>query len=825
MREKLNWVKTLAVHVIVLFLIFSVSVVVFSRWMNQSTPTEAEEMENSTFPLVYIQNKGVNYNCLHGYANEMNVGYIRDTLTILNENHELEIQIQPFSTKIESVSYEVLSLDGTESLENTRVVQLKEENGYVNATLQIQNNVLMNQEYILKIQVTAGGREIYFYTRLLLEDGLHLESYLDFVTGFYEKCVNGTDETTLAAAVEPDETTDQRSSMASMNIHDSVSRLMWQNLNPQIYYKPTPSLVDINGTTASFVLDYRISSIGESGVTELYNIKEFYRLRYTDSRVFLLDFTRSTEEIFDTEASAVSSKGINLGIASTDIEYALDADKKTVAFVQENELWVYKIGSGRMTRVFGFPQKENMDARDFYDKNDIKILRVDTSGNIWFCVSGYMNRGVHEGENGVALYYYEEASATVEEAVFLQSMESSDELRMDVEALSYITDNEDSFYVLLEGIIYQVNLVTKSYELVAEDIHQECFAGASSGRYFAWLKEGERYDSQTLYRMDFETGAVQEITCGAQERIRPLCFMDNDLVYGTARTTEIDLSHKGEQSFPMYQLAIVNAEGDTVKTYQNDGIYIMKAEQSENMLLLTRAVKENGTYTETTEDHIVSTDTAEDVEYGAAMQKSSRKGAETLLRVGTTLSDKNIQTVNAKILTGEKNLSLQIPTNQKLEELYYVYAEGSLESVWTSAGEAIRRADEKVGVVINNEKAFVWERGTKASTAQIRLENIPEAFQSGVMDAEILEESLGRTVLDLTGCTLEEVLYFVSNKRPVLAEAEGGCVIITGYDDYGNLILLKPGETETYFYGPEDSLALFEASGNQFVTYLEMTSE
>ena len=48
----------------------------------------------------------------------------------------------------------------------------------------------------------------------------------------------------------------------------------------------------------------------------------------------------------------------------------------------------------------------------------------------------------------------------------------------------------------------------------------------------------------------------------------------------------------------------------------------------------------------------------------------------------------------------------------------------------------------------------------------------------------------------------------------------GGCVIITGYDDYGNLILLKPGETETYFYGPEDSQALFEAAGNQFVTYL-----
>ena len=139
---------------------------------------------------------------------------------------------------------------------------------------------------------------------------------------------------------------------------------------------------------------------------------------------------------------------------------------------------------------------------------------------------------------------------------------------------------------------------------------------------------------------------------------------------------------------------------------------------------------------------------------------------------------------------------------------------------WTSAGEAIRRADEQVGVVVNDAKEFVWERGNKEDTAQIPVENIPVAFQSGSMDTAALTSALGKTAIDLTGCTLDEILYFVSNKRPVLAAADGGCVIITGYDDYGNLILLKPGETETYFYGPEDSQALFEAAGNQFVTYL-----
>ena len=820
MREKLRTVKNVVVHVIVLAVVFLAAVAVFERWVNQSMPVEAETMASSTFPLVYIRNDGTSYNCLHDYESKMDVSYIRDTVTVLNDNHQLDIQIQPFDMSVENVSYEVLTLDGSESLENTRVISLKEENNYLNATLQIQNNMLMNQEYILQLQVTAGGRDIYFYTRLLLEDGLHLDEYLDFVSGFYEKCVNGTDESTLAAVVEPDETTDQRSSMASVNIHDSVSRLMWQDLKPQIYYKPTPSLVDINGTTASFVLDYRISSINDTGVTEIYNVKEFYRLRYTDSRVFLLDFTRSTEEIFDTDADVISTKGINLGIASSDISYAMSPNKKIVAFVQENELWSYEINSGRMTRVFGFPQKENMDYRDFYDKNTIKILRVDAAGNIWFCVSGYMNRGTHEGENGIALYYYDQASTTVEEEAFLQTMENYDRLKLDVEALSYITDNEDSFYILLENIIYRVDLNTKTYEAVVDGIHNECYAGSDSNRYFAWLKEGERYGSATLYRMDLETGSLQEISCGEDERIRPVAFMGEDLVYGTAKTADLDLTHEGEQIFPMYRLVIVNTEGEEVKNYQPDGVYVLKAEKSENMLVLTRAVKQGQTYTETTADNIVSSDTQEDVEYGAATQKSARKGGETLLRVGKSLSDKKVQTVNTKMLAGESSGTISIPVNPNHEQMYSVYAEGSLESLWTSAGEAIRRADEKVGVVINDAKEFVWERGNRETTVQIPVQNIPTAFQSGSMDTAALSSALGKTVLDLTGCTLEEILYFVSNKRPVLAAADGGTVLITGYDDYGNLILLKPGETETYFYGPEDSKALFEAAGNQFVTYL-----
>ena len=808
-------------HIVVLTVVFVVAVVAFSKFINQTTPSTAEVMENSTFPLVYMQNKGVNYNCLHGYAKEMDVNYIRDTVTVLSDDHKLEIQIQPFDTNVESVSYEVLTLDGSQSLENTKVTKLEEENNYINAVLQIQNNMLLEQEYILKLQVTAGGRDIYFYTRLLLEDGLHLESYLDFVSGFYEKCVNKTDQTSLGTVVEPDETTGEAKTLATMDIHDSVSQLMWGDLNPQMYYKPTPSLVDINGTTASFVLNYRISAVNAEGAVEIYNVEEFYRLRYTDTRVFLLDFTRNTQEIFDVDSQALQTEGINLGICDPDVEFSFDSKKQVLAFVQENELWAYRINGGKMTKVFGFPQEENMDYRDFYDQNNIKVLRVDNSGDLWFAVSGYMNRGKREGENGIGIFYYEEASSTVEEILFIRTMESYDTLKLDIDDLTYITDNQEDCYILLEGVVYRVDLVTGDYERVIDGLNNGCYVSSESNRYLSWLKEGERYDSKTLYTMDFETGTVWEANAGDDQRLRPICFMGEDLVYGQAYLSDINTENEGSEVFPMHQLKIVNEEGEEVKTYQPDGLYIMEVIQENNMLKLSRASSVAGIYTEASEDQIVSTDTEEDVEYGVTTQEDKVKQTEILLRVGTQIKENNPQVVTSKLLVFENARTIEIPANQDKEQLYYVYAGGKMESRWPTPAEAIRRADEKVGVVINNAKEFVWERGNKPESSKIKVENIPEIVKSGTMDVDTLEQQLGKDAVDLTGCTLEQVLYFVGQGKPVIAATPTGVVIITGYDDYGNTILLNPGETETYFYGPNDSKEMFEQAGNRFVSYLE----
>ena len=67
---------------------------------------------------------------------------------------------------------------------------------------------------------------LYYYTRIINEDGLHTESYLDFAMGFYERCLNKNDLESISAYIEPSDEGDN-STFAFSDIHCSMDQLSW----------------------------------------------------------------------------------------------------------------------------------------------------------------------------------------------------------------------------------------------------------------------------------------------------------------------------------------------------------------------------------------------------------------------------------------------------------------------------------------------------------------------------------------------------------------------------------------------------------------------
>ncbi|MBR1901103.1 MAG: hypothetical protein IJ820_08610 [Lachnospiraceae bacterium] len=820
MSEQFRTFRNIVIRAFVFIAVYVLAVMISSRLINQYAPDTAVQMTSSTFPLVYMRQNGINFNCLHGYNHEMDVSQMRYSITPLSEKREVTICIQTFGASVDSVSYEVVTIDGTQSLENTKVVRLEEDGDYITSMLTLGDGMYMNQEYVLKLQVTTGGRNIYYYTHVLLADGLHTADYLNFAAGFWDKCINKTDLDTVGAAVEPDDTTDTEGTLAHMDIHDSVKQLTWGDLNPQIYYKPTPRLTEINENTATMTLDYRISATAENGSTEVYNVHEYYRLRFTDSRVFLLNFERTTDQIFNPESNVVTAdEGILLGVTGKSVEYMADEKARVVAFIQENVLWTYRRSSGIFTRVFGFPQQADMDERDFYKENSLRIMKVTSEGDVTFAVSGYMNRGSHEGDNGVGIYYFDAGSSLINELCFLRTTENTERVQMDTETCLYMTQDARTVYILLNGMLQRVDLTEGTVETVSSDVNNDCCRGSVSGRYFAWLKEGLMYGSGTIEFIDFETGQIREITGGENEYLRPLTFMKEDLVYGVAKGNDVAATHGGNGTFPMYRLNFMDGEGNTVKTYEPNGLYVVSVEQSDNLLNLKRVAWNGEIFADATPDQIVSTDTSDDVSLGMATKKDSRRQTVVLLRVGSSLADTTVTIGNSKMAAGRGSM-VEMPQNPEPEDLFYVYASGGLDALCTYPNDAIVKADELFGVVVDHNQDYVWVRGDKDTEHEIELSDVPAVFTSGTLDTEKLEEGLGRKVVDLTGCTLDEVLYFVAHDKPVLVNTREGIKCIVGYDEY-NTYLLNPGEEEWYYYGIQDSTDLFLASGNEFYSYTD----
>ena len=201
---------------------------------------------------------------------------------------------------------------------------------------------------------------------------------------------------------------------------------------------------------------------------------------------------------------------------------------------------------------------------------------------------------------------------------------------------------------------------------------------------------------------------------------------------------------------------------------------------------------------------------------------SDRQGTMTRLTFEDSPESDKPLILHAKMRSVKEHVvELQVETPE--EELYYVYGKGGLDSTWTNPASAVKRADALTGVVLNRAQQYVWERGNVKTQITLNTEDIPDIIKSGSWDKKVLQEGMGDqgTIIDLTGCSLENILYEISAQRAVIVKTgENSSRVIVGYDEY-NTWLLDPATGEVKPYGLNDSTALFQKAGNVFITYLE----
>ena len=86
---------------------------------------------------------------------------------------------------------------------------------------------------------------------------------------------------------------------------------------------------------------------------------------------------------------------------------------------------------------------------------------------------------------------------------------------------------------------------------------------------------------------------------------------------------------------------------------------------------------------------------------------------------------------------------------------------------------------------------------------------------------EILSKNLKNAyILDLSGCTMDMMLYYVNQDIPVLAYMrDATAMLIIGFNEQ-NIVLFDPTEGTIYKMGKNDARTMFEENGNHFMTYI-----
>lgn len=825
----------------ILTFVFLIAVIVFSFLTNQGNADMTADMGGATLPRIQIVSGEYEINPLVGYVSEMNVGKMRSTITPVDFQSGITLRIEEGVLPIKALTYEVCSSDGKEILYKEKRKEIGEE-----PSLTFPGLELADREAILKLTLHTEKQDIYYYTRICTKEGTDSDACLAFAERFHNMTFGKENTESIAAYLENGTEDDETENLQKVTIHSDAEHLTWGELRPQIKGEVSRSIKEISGNYMTIVYDYEVECAGEQDETEVYQIREYLKVRYAEGTEYLLDYERTMEQELDASGNVLDNNGILLGIAKEELPYMANEAGTIVSFVQAGELWNYNQSQDALSLVFSFADSEGYDIRNLCKEHEIQIVSVNEQGDTTFKVIGYMNRGEHEGEVGTAIYFFDIEKNFVEEKAFIPDNISSEILLKEQEQLVYYNEQQEVLYAMKEGTLYKVDLEKGKKEALVENLEKDQYVSSKDGRLLAYQTVSSLENAEEVKVLDFVTGKERTVTCSSGEFIRPLGFISEDFVYGIGRKEDAGAFVTGEHVCPMYKLEIRDTDNEVVKTYQADQVYVTGVTVEEKMLILDRVVKNESVYTAVAKDYITSNEEVEKSNISVETYTSDEKERQVRIKYESGISDKKPKLLKPKQVLFEN--PVLIPFEEEGEdEVFYTYGKGKLLGIYASAADAIRQANENQGLVVSESQKYVWERGNRSlvyDIAGVDLSPYQEgntlaaalnrlfAYEGKTVDAagemaagkkpiEILQEQFLGNVLDLQGCSPEELCYILGKGTPIIAMTDlNNAVLLIGYND-SMITYVKPDTGEKVSVPYEELEALTVASGNTYLGYLK----
>lgn len=825
------------IKISVLTVVFVISLIGFGQYLNRGNADMTADMGSATLPTLSFTAYGHEMNSLVGHVKEMHASAVRDTVTPLDKDGNVTINVQGYGEKVSTISYEVYKINGEEKLQDKKEVKVGE-------TIVISLGEVLEKgtEGLLKIQLQTSREEnLYYYARVVNGVNLSFTECMNFTKTLHTNILENKNTEDIKAVMESNEQGDN-STLQHVTIHSDLSHITWGDLKPQIVGNVKWNVSETKEAYTSVQLSYRVKCNGDNNAEEIYNVKEFFRVRHAEGKNYLLTYDRTLEEVFDGTTAVLTSNGINLGLTSDKLQYKTNEDGTIVTFVQANEMWSYNVKEKAFSLIFSFADSEKEDERNYYDEHSLKILAMEENGDVTFAVHGYMNRGVREGESGAVIYYFDMSKNVVEEKAFIPSDQSHVVMENELGEVAYYNDKEDVLYLLNGSRLHKIHMETGEDEILLRSLESGQYVSSEDGNLLAYQKED---DPSKAVVLNFSKDVKQQVEVAENEVVQPLGFVMGDFVYGVAKPEEAGQTAAGDYVLGMYKLEIRDSKNKVVKDYQIEGSHILKVQIEDNMITLERAKYQNGIYSQISEDYITNN---EEETKTVSLESFWTDLKETQFRLvfEEGLSSKKAKVLKPKQLLIDQESLVEFKQNESNDK-YAVYGLGEMVGAFEEAGDAIRMAKTISGVVISPGQRVVWEDGNRVAwyrnfemkpfvrnaqqegglvasvQAILRYEghdvNVKDEFPLKSAD-QILGENCGEAVW-IQGCSSSDVRYLIGKGTPVIALiGSTDAIVFVGYDAK-TITYINPqnGGTASKSFSAIDEM--MASSRNTFLAYVK----
>jgi len=845
------------IKIIYLAAVFLIALVILSGLMNRGNTDMTMEMPPASFPTVTFVTDGMQYNRMYARVQEADITRLREHLTPVRDKRELSVIIDTYGTDIEALSFQVRSLIDGRLIEDTPIYDYVHNGDRITAEFALKDLIREDIEYSLCILLeTSRGEKLHYYTNVIRNDSIGCREKLEYALYFNRMSfdrVHAGEE--LPTYLESNARGDN-STFARVDIHSSLEQVTWGNLNIHPATDVIATIGEMDPDTAEISIDY-IAEIPSEKSPTYYLIKEYYRFRQGNERMYLLAYERTMEEVFDRESWTIANNKISLGITGENVQMTESKDGNYLAFVASGRLYSYDVNGNKLADIFSFYDSTDVtDPRAARQDYRIRVFQADETGNIRFMVYGNMNCGIHEGCCGVSVYYYDSMQNSIEEELFLPYDGDFAHLRAELSGVCY-ANNAERCYLAFGENVYEIRLESHYVRTLADGEKISRLQASDSGRCIAWSEGADPYASQTIVYMDLDRGQEQRIHAENGQYLMPLGFFGDDLIYGEADIRDVSTDLSGHITFPMSKVCIRGISGRLLKEYSEEGIYISSAERVDDMIMLHRMRREeDGSMTVIADDQILNNEEGGGVKN--PIETAVTENYETLVQIAlrAEINTGAMQILDPRQVIYEGERTINIERKETVRPGYAYYERGELQAEYEEIYEPFSRAYEGNGIVRTSQAQFLYRRknlpqrnqimaisgmslGPDATPAELRTECIREMLVfagsadgvSGTISSrqdavKVLSEALpDAEVLDLRGIPLEPVLTFPAEEVPVLAElADGSAMLIIGFNEF-NIVVMDPSAADepVYKIGRNDAAEFFANNGNRFITYRKIT--